>query len=212
MANDTTYRAPEALIRAYERMWKEATRHPFLEEVKVGTLAPERFARWLVEDYHFVRHLFKMQARLAAAAPRRDLDLIARGLCSLVEELHWFERNAQRLKLDLTLPMLPACKAYTDFLHSLSYEPYVAQLVALWALERAYLEGWQQALPAASPYEEFVQRWTAPEFEEYVNALEQAALQALEDAAEHERTAAAEAFYWVAYYERTFWDMVYDGT
>lgn len=205
-------RVPEALLRAYEKMWQEATHHPFLEEVKAGTLAPERFARWLVEDYHFVRHLFKMQARLAAAAPRRDIDLISRGLRALVDELHWFERNARRLKLDLTLPMLPECKAYTDFLHSLSYEPYVAQLVALWALERAYLESWQHASPAASPYEEFARRWTSPEFEEYVQALEQAVLQALEDAAEHERAAAAEAFYWVAYHERRFWDMVYYGT
>lgn len=191
--------------------WGRATRHPFLAGVRDGTLPPRSFEVWLVQDYHFARGLLPFQARCLAQAPRRDQPVLARGVVALVEELGWFEDQAARRGLDLRVPLHPVCRAYVNFLWALSFGPYVAQLVALWALERIYLEAWTGARPGAEPYREFVARWTHPDFQRYVDGLEEAADQALAEAPPREREAAQEALAETVEHEIRFWEMSWEG-
>ena len=76
---------------------------------------------------------------------------------------------------------------------------------SLWALERAYLEAWRTALPAAPVFREFVEHWTNDAFAAYVSELEAATNRVLEPAGDAER----EAFRRVAQHERAFWQMAY---
>ena len=43
-------------------------------------------------------------------------------------------------------------RAYCDFLLALTYCGYPAQITAIWALERTYLESWDGARPGSIPY------------------------------------------------------------
>ncbi len=201
----------EELRQASLDRWQRATRHPFLAAVRDGTLPEPAFATWLVQDYHFVRGLLPFQARLLALAPRRDQAVLARGLLSLVDELGWFEDQAARRHLDLQGPVHPVCRNYVNFLWALSFGPYAAQLVALWTLERVYLEAWNEARPGAEPYREFVAHWTHPAFARYVQELEAAVDQALQEATEKEHQAAQEAFTETLEHEIRFWDMSWEG-
>jgi formylaminopyrimidine deformylase / aminopyrimidine aminohydrolase len=45
-------------------------------------------------------------------------------------------------------------------------------LVALWALERVYLEAWRAAQPGGGAYREIAEHWTSPAFADYVAELE----------------------------------------
>lgn len=195
------------LIRGDPNLWHDATHHAFLDEVRNGTLAPAAFARWLAQDYHFGVALTRAEARYLAGAPREDLALLANGVQAMVAELDWFEHKAAERGIDLDVPLHATARAYIDYLHALTYAPYPAQLTALWALERAYLEGWQTALPGAPAFREFVERWTSEAFSAYVEALESAANRVLAQAGD----VAREAFRWVATYERAFWQMAYTG-
>ena len=206
-----TAQRTDTLVEQNEALWHQATRHPFLEQVKDGSIAEERFARWLVQDYHFVRRGFSMLCLLSADAPRRDHPLLVGGMAALGAEMTWFEENADAFDLDLDQPLLPACRAYSDFLLALPREPYPAQIVGLWAMERAYMEAWSTAQPAAPRYASFVDHWTNPEFEDWVEALAAAADAALVEASETERQAAADTFHWIARYERAFWQMAFTG-
>ena len=47
--------------------------------------------------------------------------------------------------LALDVPMHPTTRAYCDFLLGLTYSGYPAQITAIWALERSYLESWDSA-------------------------------------------------------------------
>ena len=42
--------------------------------------------------------------------------------------------------------MHPTTRAYCDFLLALTYSGYPAQITAIWALERTYLESWHGAM------------------------------------------------------------------
>ncbi len=188
------------LIRGDAELWRAATHHAFLDEVRDGTLAPAAFARWLSQDYHFAVALTRTEARALACAPREDLELLVGGIQAMVAELDWFESQASERAIDLDVPLHPTARAYIDYLGALADEPYSVQLTALWALERAYLEGWRTALPGAPPFREFVEHWTHDAFSAYVDALEAAVNRAIVPGGDAER----EAFRWVAKYEQAF--------
>lgn len=184
------------LVERHQTAWLEATRAVFLDRVREGTLHAGDFDLWLVQDHHFVAAELRFQARLLAVAPRADQALLASGLVALEAELSWFESHIESRGLDLDEPLRPAAAAYVAYLEALLEDAYGPALTALWTLERAYLEAWRGAAPAAEPYREFVEHWTTYEFEAYVRDLESAVDRAGAD---------AEAFLTTAALERQFW-------
>jgi thiaminase/transcriptional activator TenA len=159
-----------------DRLWNAAIRHPFLEAVGEGTIADLAFDRWLGQDALFVGDLLVFQARLLARAPRPAQALLARGCLALVEELDWFEVQAVGRGLDLSQPALPATVAYRELLGRLDGAPYERAVTALWVLERVYLLAWASAASRTTRFGEFVEHWTAPGFEGYVDALGELAI------------------------------------
>jgi formylaminopyrimidine deformylase / aminopyrimidine aminohydrolase len=201
----------DALLTRHAGAWQAATVHPFLAGVRDGSVPADSFDRWLAQDYLFAQALVRAQSRVVAAAPIADIGLLAGGVVATAGELRWFEDMAARRGLALDTPMHPTTRAYCDFLLGLSYAAYPAQITAIWALERTYLEGWEGARPGAQPYREFVDRWTTDGFRSYVGDL-QAAVDRQHEASVGEPAREAEdAFVWVTHYERRFWDMAMSG-
>jgi len=199
------------LIARNADTWYAATHHPFLDRVKDGTLPFEAFATWLGQDYHFASSLIDSQCLVLLNSPRPDQGLLIGGLFALDSELSWFETNADLYGIDLTQAVLPTCRKYKDFLLALQYKPYVVQITCIWALEKAYFDGWTTALPGAPQYREFVERWTGDAFGEYVDGLENAVNAALAAAPKKDRAEAEVYFLWIARYEKDFWDMALSG-
>ena len=202
---------PQALIEHNREAWRAATTHLFLNGARDGTLLPEAFETWMVQDYLFVMGCLSFQAHLIPRAPRRDQGLLISGLAALEDELSWFEGQAESRGLKLDAPRHPTTEAYRDFLESQEREPYAATVTALWALERAYLESWNSAAPGHHDYREFVEHWTTPEFTNYVVGLENAADTNLETADENEQKKAEAAFLGTVRMEREFWEMAFGG-
>jgi thiaminase len=152
-------------------LWHAATRHPFLDAVRDGTISDTAFNRWLGQDALFVADLLSFQARLLARAPRRARSVIAEGCVALSAELDWFEVQAAHRGIQLDSPPLPATLAYRKLLERLDTAPYPEAVTALWALERVYLQAWAFAASTASPFSEFTEHWTEPGFAAYVASL-----------------------------------------
>ncbi|HLZ68721.1 MAG TPA: TenA family transcriptional regulator [Dehalococcoidia bacterium] len=203
----------QALLNQQAPLWQQATRHPFLDGVRDGSLPAAALDRWLVQDERFVDALLRFQAALLPRAPRPDQLVIAQGLLALAEELHWFEGIARERGLQLGAPLLPACREYIAYLDELTAEPgasYPTLITALWTAERAYFDAWQGARPGAPAFRAFVEHWTVAAFAEYVAGLAQAADRALAAAPEEQRGGAA-AFRRVAALEQGFWQMAFAG-
>lgn len=169
------------LIERHGAAWRAATGHPFLVAVRDGTLEPGQFSAWLGQDYLFVAALLSFQARLLARAPRAAQPVLAHGSVALVDELAWFEAQADQRGLPLAAIASPTTLEYIALLGRLDVAPAPVSLAALWALERVYLDAWQSARPGAPPYREIVDHWTDPAFADYVTGLEHAADDALSD-------------------------------
>lgn len=184
--------------------WRAATGHPFLHGVRDGSLPAPAFDTWLVQDALFVDDLLRFQARLLARAPRPAQAALAAGLVGLVEELDWFEERAAERRLRLDVPQLPATRDYGALLDRLDAAAPAPALVALWALERVYLDAWSAATPAAGPYGPFAEHWSTPGFAGYVADLERAADALLTDGVPAGLDALVDD---VLAAEGAFWDM-----
>jgi thiaminase len=200
---------PSDLLTRHAQAWQAATSHQFLEGTHDGTLSPQVFGTWLVQDFLFVADEIACQAELLTRAPRVAQHLLIGGLTALIAELGWFEVHAQRRNLSLEATRRPACVAYREFLRSLEQQPYPVAITAIWAVERAYLDAWKSAYPCQSQYQEYVEHWVNADFERFVEALEQVAEIAL-SSGDVDREAEA-AFLRVAQLERDFWDMAWSG-
>lgn len=200
---------PTDLLARHSETWYAATHHRFLDAVQNGSLAPDTFATWLVQDYHFVFFEISCLARLLARAPRYAQNILVRALAALEAEAGWFEVHAQQRGLSLDVPLAPATTAYRDFFLSLDQESFPVALCALWAVERAYLEAWMGMAPGHERYRAYVEHWANAEFEQFVADLEQVVTRAL--AERNVAEAAEQAFLKVAHLEHDFWDMAWSG-
>ncbi len=163
------------LLSHHPDAWRAATRPPFLDAVRDGTVPVAAFDTWLVQDSRFVSDLLRFQARLLARAPRPAQAVLAGGLVALVDELAWFEEQAAVRGLDLGASAMAATAAYAGLLERLDAADVGTALAALWTIERTYLDAWSAARPGAAEYREFVEHWTQPGFAGYVAGLEAAA-------------------------------------
>ena len=149
-------------------LWQEATTAAFLDAIGDGTLPPEAFNLWLVQDYHFADALTSFQGIAAAKTPRQLRKPLIAGLSALDAELDWFEAQASARGLQLNAPMHEVCRRYCDFLIQAAYrEPYPVLLAILFGVEATYLAAWSRLSPNG-PYAEFIDRWSNPRFADYV--------------------------------------------
>jgi thiaminase/transcriptional activator TenA len=164
-------RATTKVHAVFDDLWTAATQHAFLEAVRDGTVSNSAFDRWLAQDALFVADLLTFQARLLARAPRQAQTVLVGGCSALVAELDWFEDQAARRHIDLPAAPLPVTLAYRELLQRLDTQPFEVAVTALWVIERVYLLAWTHAASPTSPFGEFVEHWTVPEFAAYVDGL-----------------------------------------
>lgn len=191
----------DELVAQHHSDWESATRGPFLDAVRDGSLPEAAFEKWLVQDYLFVLDLLRFQARLLAVAPRSGQRVLAGGLVALEAELAWFEGHGARRGIRLEGERYRTTEAYRRQLES-NVDDWRSGITALWTGERAYLESWSGVAPGAPAYRDFVSRWTDPGFSAYV-----AELATQVDAAGADES----TFLNICALERDFWGMAWDS-
>jgi thiaminase/transcriptional activator TenA len=201
----------QQLLETHADEWHAATHHPFLDGCKAGTIKPEQFNTWLVQDYHFVTDFVRMTGRLLASAPVHHFDNLLGGLMALKDELNWFREKAAERDLNLGAPRQKTCELYCEFMQGLAHDSYAVQATAFWAIELAYNQGWQIPGLMVKPYDEFADRWGNPGFTAYVGELEKQADETLENSIAEDLKKAEAAFLKVAELENLFWEMAFQG-
>ncbi|MEM8503975.1 MAG: TenA family transcriptional regulator [Cyanobacteria bacterium P01_D01_bin.1] len=200
-----------ALLSNHPQAWQSATVHPFLQNCQQGTIAPDQFNTWLIQDYLFVTEFTRLAAQLLSAAPVAHFDTLLSGLVAIKDELLWFQAKAAERSLLLSTTPQPTCQTYQAFMRSQFTQPYAVQATTFWAIELAYNQGWQIHSPMPEPYTEFANRWGNPGFTDYVKLLEQQANSALATASPTEQQQAEQAFLKVALLEKNFWQMAFSA-
>jgi formylaminopyrimidine deformylase / aminopyrimidine aminohydrolase len=199
------------LAHADPQRWQAATRQPFLDGVRDGTLPVEAFDRWLEQDRLFVEALARAWGRILHVAPTEDLGLLADGISAFAAEVAWFDQLGAERGLTVPAEPLPVTDQYNRHLLEVASQSYPVALAAMFAVEVAYLEAWRSARPGHEPFRPFVEHWTDDAFAAFVGRLEQAADRALADASAADVDAAAAAVAVTFDHEAAFWAMTWHG-
>ena len=197
----------DQLLEKHTQAWRAATVHPFLTQCQLGTIQPEQFNTWLVQDYLFVLEFTRFVARVLANAPTHHFEILLSGLSALKDELIWFKAKAEERQLTLSSEPQVTCSQYCEYLKLVAALPYEVQASTLWAIELAYNQGGQLPGTMPEPYAEFAQRWGNQDFTEYVKFLEQLANEVLSMAEQTTQAQAESAFLKIASLEKDFWSM-----
>ncbi len=209
------------LRRANLDLWERMVTHAFVRELGDGSLSAERFRRYMLQDYVFLKDLVTLTALGIAKAP--DLDAARRldGFLSPVlngEEALFrraFESLGDPADAGRNAEPLPTTAAFGAFLASVAYEGgYEEILTCLLVTEGTYVD-WAQRLAqgGAAPGNAFYREWIDIHASEELAAFVAWVEQALDASA----LASAQAFrleevFRVGLeYELRFWDMAYNG-
>lgn len=196
-------------------LWDAMLGHPFLRDLREGSLPEPVFTRWLAQDYLFASHSVGVLGALLARAPARHRDLLLDALEAYREELRLFAAEAARLGVPLDAEPGLVTHAYTQFLSATAFGgSYAEAFTALFVLERAYLDAWRfvrEGLSPASPWSAFVDRWASDEFAAYVGLLEAELNGLAAEAGPPERAALSRCFELTVRYEIAFWEMALTG-
>ncbi len=198
----------------YEREWQRMLEEPFLRETAEGTIADERFAYWLKQDYLFVREAVPVLALMIPKAPTSERKSLSDAISGLHEELALFRSMAADHAVGLeSVEPEPTNLGYINFLlTTAALEPYEHCATVLYAAEKAYLDSWMKVKREQkneSRWQRFVDNWTSDGFQQWVSHLGAHLDHLAESASPALKRRMERKFLETVRYERLFWKLAY---
>lgn len=203
--------------------WYEAIlAHPFVAGLADGTLPEDVFARYLVDDAHYLTRYARALAMLAARADDPGLSAeLARAAAEAVEaerlmhEDFLVPRGLDPDGPDAAAPT-PTCTAYaSSLLADAAYAPVERGVAGILPCFRVYLEVGRAIAAQASdpdhPYAAWIATYSDPAFEAAVTRMERWTDRLADAAPGDRREAMLAAYERATRFEWMFWDAAWRG-
>ncbi len=212
----------DELYAAARPLWDAQLEHPFVRGIADGSLDPEVFQRWVLQDYLYLKEFARLFAWAAAKADRLDsMQWYAQGLhLTLNTEMELHRQYAARFGLtpqDLEgQEMWPTTRAYTDFLVRTAADGDMAELVAAllpcaWGYVHIAHEMSRREPPRDARYADWIAQYASPDFAEAAAWLRGEMNRLAEAATPERRERLKELFLLSSRYEWQFWEMCWQG-
>ncbi len=218
----TTSSISDALRDAADPIWRAQLDHPFVRGIADGTLDEERFARWVRQDYLYLKEFARIFAWAVAKADRLAAMSWYAGVLDMTlnTEMALHRSYAKRFGISEeeleAEPMWPTTRAYTDFLVRTSADGDLADLLAaLLPCAWGYLfVAREMASWGTSPdarYADWVAMYTSDEFAGAADWLRAELDREAEGASAAKRARLERIFTLSSRYEWQFWEMCWSG-
>ena len=212
----------DQLYAAAEPIWAAQLRHPFVEGLGDGSLDEERFKRWVLQDYRYLKEFARVFAWAVAKA--QDLDSMAwyAGVLDLTLNTEMALHREYAARFGLTPrdledePMWPTTRAYTDFLVRTAADgDMVDLLAALLPCAWGYVHLAQELASAEPPrdqrYADWIAQYASKEFADARDWLRDELDRMAEGLSQEKRARLTEIFLVSSRYEWLFWEMCWHG-
>jgi thiaminase/transcriptional activator TenA len=210
------------LYRAAEPLWDAQLEHPFVRGLGDGSLEVDRFRRWVLQDYLYLKEFARIFAWAAAKAERLEaMRWYARVLhLTLDTEMDLHRACAARFGISAAEleaeAMWPTTRAYTDFLVRVAADGDLADLLAAllpcaWGYVHIARRLAARPRPEDPRYAEWIDQYAAPEFAQAADWLRAELDQVAAGASPEKRRRLEELFVLSSRYEWQFWEMCWRG-
>jgi thiaminase (transcriptional activator TenA) len=212
----------DELFEAARPIWDAQLEHPFVRGIADGSLDPEVFKRWVLQDYLYLKDFVRIFAWAVAKADRLESMNWYAGVLNLTlnTEMELHRQYAARFGLtaaDLERePIWPTTRAYTDFLVRTAADGDMADLVAALlpcAWGYVYIaQGMAKGQPPEDArYADWIAQYASPEFAEAAEWLRTEMNRLAEGTSLEQRKRLEELFVLSSRYEWQFWEMCWRG-
>lgn len=203
-------------------IWDAQLEHPFVKGLGDGSLDPEKFKRWVLQDYLYLKEFARVFAWAAAKADRLASMSWYAGVLDLTlnTEMSLHRTYASRFGVSETEleaePMWPTTRAYTDFLVRTAADGDMADLLAAllpcaWGYVHVAAKLAEQKAPDDERYADWIAQYASDEFREAADWLK-AELDRVSAGSTRERRSRLEEIFLVSsHYEWQFWEMCWTG-
>lgn len=210
------------LYAAAEPLWRAQLDHPFVRGLGDGTLDEERFKRWVLQDYLYLKEFARIFAWAVAKADRLESMGWYAGVLHLTLNTEMSLHRAYAARFGITPerleaePMWPTTRAYTDFLVRTAADGDMPDLLAALlpcAWGYVYIA---KALAAGDPpedrrYADWIAQYASEEFADAARWLRDELDRVAGDAGPERRRRLEEIFVLSSRYEGRFWEMCWGG-
>jgi len=211
-----------SLRDAVDPIWRAQLEHPFVRGIADGTLDDERFARWVRQDYLYLKEFARIFAWAVAKSDRLASMSWYAGVLDLTlnTEMALHRSYAERFGISESEleaeAMWPTTRAYTDFLVRTSADGDMADLLAaLLPCSWGYLfVARGMASWGTSPddrYADWVAMYTSDEFAEAADWLRTELDREAAGASDDKLARLRDIFTVSSRYEWQFWEMCWTG-
>lgn len=212
----------DELYAAAEPLWRAQLDHPFVKGLGDGTLEEERFKRWVLQDYLYLKDFARIFAWAVAKADRLDsMSWYAKVLdLTLNTEMQLHRDYAARFGITPeqleSQVMWPTTRAYTDFLLRTAADGDMQDLLAAllpcaWGyvyIARRLAEG---DLPADQRYAEWIEQYASDDFHQAMVWLRDELDRLGAHAGPEKKARLTGLFVLSSQYEERFWEMCWAG-
>lgn len=193
--------------------------HPFLSALADGGLEEATFARYLVDDMHYLDGYARALATIASRAPDHDgIELFAGSAAAAIaaeRQTHSAFLTPRGIGPESAEPT-PTCRAYVGSLQvAAAYGPVEVAVAAVLPCFRVYGEVGRALLALQPgehhPYAAWIHTYGSPEFDEAVRAAESYADRLAADATDARLNDMTRAYREATRFEWMFWDAAWRG-
>lgn len=203
-------------------IWAAQREHPFVRGLGDGSLEVERFKRWVLQDYLYLKEFARVFAWAVAKADRlASMGWYAKVLdLTLNTEMALHRDYAARFGIDEaeleSQEMWPTTRAYTDFLVRVSADGDMADLLAaLLPCAWGYVDIGRHLAAGTPPddqrYADWIAQYASDEFAEAAQWLRDELERVAAGADEEKRRRLTALFVTSSRYEWLFWEMCWHG-
>lgn len=210
------------LYAAAEPLWRAQLDHPFVRGLGDGTLEEERFKRWVLQDYLYLKEFARIFAWAVAKADRLESMGWYAGVLNLTLNTEMALHRAYAARFGITPealeaePMWPTTRAYTDFLVRTAADGDMQDLLAAllpcaWGYVYIAQELARGDPPQDQRYADWIAQYASREFEDAMVWLRDELDRLGEGAGPDKRRRLEEIFVVSSRYEERFWEMCWAG-
>jgi len=210
------------LYAAAEPLWRAQLEHPFVRRLGDGSLEEERFKRWVLQDYRYLKEFARVFAWAVVKADRLESMSWYAGVLNLTLNTEMALHRSYAARFGITPerlesePMWPTNRAYTDFLVRTAADGDMADLLAAllpcaWGYVSIARELARSNPPEDQRYADWIAQYASEEFAEATRWLRDELDRVAADAGAEKRRRLEEIFLLSSRYEHRFWEMCWAG-
>ena len=204
----------EASKPIYERI----IAHPFITELAAGTLAQEKFARYLAQDEIYIKNYGEEMFLLADMMPDKDMQTMFRAYAKEGMEAEGAMHQMLIDSFGINTAVEPSEVTAGYMAHTRHHInsgslplAMAAMLPCMWIYNEVGLYIYAHRNPNPNPYAEWVATYASEDFTEGTRLVLELCDRLAAEATEEQRKAMTEAYLIAAEYEWAFWNWGYYG-